>query len=887
MVAVPNIRLPGVYFLPPPPVGGVGLPPLDVAAFVGFAERGPLDTPVAITDLNTYRAVFGGDLAVAREPGGDAAYAALPRAVADFFGNGGRRCYVVRVAGKRARTTRFRVPAMVAFESGSAMPKLVPVRASSAGRWSQQMRTGARLQAAPLPVSAFRLRGDRQLSWFTGGAPAAIQTGDILRLTFNDERQWLFPVTAIQRPTDGRPARRVRLVAGQSWQLAEAQTNSPPHAVSKVRRLTWSEPEQLQLNGTLSIDETEATFFLAGADANQINAGDVLHLELIDGSQFLFGVTIQSTSPGGSPPSPQVVAKSTGVLRLPAEPFPLPASLRRVERLRFDLLLTQGKERRPTVSDLSFNAGSNRYQYEDRLHRTGLSESLVDVQPTRFWGEVSLLESSALYRRSAAAISGRQVAESNRLYRLLQRDERIEEARDGSFDPVALAGLLAPAENPDFIYLPLGMQSILSEDDLVGPAGDDVGDDDLEIFDSRLFVDGFLVPHIRNQPGSGDALMKEAFDRFYVQNKRLRGMHSLMFIDEVALLSTPESNQRGWKMEMPPVVFPIITSPPITSPPLLPDNSLFHDCSPDLVAQPPATEPPVATEAPVVTVTPTEGYSIDPLLEIQQAMLNFCQARRDVICILTLPVHFEKRQCIDWQEKFRQRLGLTARRSVFSAAAREISDLSYAAVFHPWLLQPDANSSDGLRRVACDGAVCGMIAARERARLVWVAPANVPLQGVLGLTPVFDAGEWADLFDLQFNLVRAEPRDFRLMSAHTLSDEAILRQISVRRLMILIRKVAIDRGMDFVFESNHQRFREAVRMMLEETLRFMFERGAFAGATTEQAYRVVTDKSVNTPEGVDAGRFIAQIQVAPSQPMGFITVLLTRVGENLIQAREA
>ena len=46
------------------------------------------------------------------------------------------------------------------------------------------------------------------------------------------------------------------------------------------------------------------------------------------------------------------------------------------------------------------------------------------------------------------------------------------------------------------------------------------------------------------------------------------------------------------------------------------------------------------------------------------------------------------------------------------------------------------------------------------------------------------------------------------MSAHTLSDERNLRQVSVRRLMILLRKVAIERGMDFVFESNHERFRE-------------------------------------------------------------------------------
>jgi phage tail sheath protein FI len=50
---------------------------------------------------------------------------------------------------------------------------------------------------------------------------------------------------------------------------------------------------------------------------------------------------------------------------------------------------------------------------------------------------------------------------------------------------------------------------------------------------------------------------------------------------------------------------------------------------------------------------------------------------------------------------------------------------------------------------------------------------------------------------------------------------------------------------------------------------------------------VVTDASVNPPQSVEQGRFVAQIQVAPSQPMEFITVLLTRTGEGLLQAMEA
>ena len=75
--------------------------------------------------------------------------------------------------------------------------------------------------------------------------------------------------------------------------------------------------------------------------------------------------------------------------------------------------------------------------------------------------------------------------------------------------------------------------------------------------------------------------------------------------------------------------------------------------------------------------------------------------------------------------------------------------------------------------------------------------------------------------------------------------------------------------------------------MLENLLQFMFERGAFAGATAEQAFRVVIDNSINTAENLEQGRLIALIQVAPSQPLEFITVQLTRTGEGLLLATEA
>ncbi len=81
-------RTPGVYleWTEAPPV--VGEPRTDVAGFVGIARRGPLHQAVRVEGWPELVATFGGHTTQ-----GYLAYA-----VAGFFANGGRRCWVVRVA---------------------------------------------------------------------------------------------------------------------------------------------------------------------------------------------------------------------------------------------------------------------------------------------------------------------------------------------------------------------------------------------------------------------------------------------------------------------------------------------------------------------------------------------------------------------------------------------------------------------------------------------------------------------------------------------------------------------------------------------------------------------------------------------------------------------
>jgi phage tail sheath protein FI len=91
---MPEYLTPGVYFelrdSAPPVIRGVRT---DITGFVGLAERGPLDKAVQIDSWRQFQAWFG-----AFVPCGFLAYA-----VKGFFENGGRTCFVVRVAGVTAR----------------------------------------------------------------------------------------------------------------------------------------------------------------------------------------------------------------------------------------------------------------------------------------------------------------------------------------------------------------------------------------------------------------------------------------------------------------------------------------------------------------------------------------------------------------------------------------------------------------------------------------------------------------------------------------------------------------------------------------------------------------------------------------------------------------
>jgi phage tail sheath protein FI len=216
---------------------------------------------------------------------------------------------------------------------------------------------------------------------------------------------------------------------------------------------------------------------------------------------------------------------------------------------------------------------------------------------------------------------------------------------------------------------------------------------------------------------------------------------------------------------------------------------------------------------------------------------------------------------------------------VEALSAGELEALGFASLYHGWLSVRDEGGI--LRTQAPDGAACGVIARRANERGAWIAPANESLRGIVALARPTPPARWLELQQVQVNVTRQGPNGFVMMSADTLARDEDVRPISVRRLLILLRRLAVRHGATYVFEPNDDVFRRMVQRGFEAILGDLFERGAFAGSTAATSFQVVTGGTLNTRQSVEQGRFIVELRVAPSRPMVFLTIRLVQTGEHI------
>jgi uncharacterized protein len=122
--SVVNYTTPGVYYETVDASGAaIAAVRTDVAGLVGIAERGPVAVPVPIESYRQFQAHFGDVI-------GSGYLAYIVRA---FFENGGRRCWVVRVASRDPEAGV--ASAAMVLRRAAASQDVWRVRASSPGTW--------------------------------------------------------------------------------------------------------------------------------------------------------------------------------------------------------------------------------------------------------------------------------------------------------------------------------------------------------------------------------------------------------------------------------------------------------------------------------------------------------------------------------------------------------------------------------------------------------------------------------------------------------------------------------------------------------------------------------------------------------------------------------
>jgi hypothetical protein len=858
---------------------------MDVAVFVGFATAGPFDLPVPLEDRAQYAAVFG-DVEV--ELGwdrttGEQATSLLGPAVRAFFANGGRRCYAIRV-GRDPATASLPLPGLVQRDGRGSFSR-VAMAVRSPGTWADGLAAATSLEAEPGGITGGSLR---RLSFdLEFPSPAAVAVGDLLRFSTPD---WQLLVTAASVV----PRRHGSVhVAGDRNSVV--WIDAPPAldgascradvlgADGIVRRDVAATYRNGPAGPELGLDlpiagapEPGAILFVQGLGANRR------------------ALVVSSVLPPRGPTGVTV----TGTLRRLRRAAP--AALRdahpdTVERLVFSLWARSGIAEQQRLDGLGFAAAHTRWPgrlpSDDRLFDPELAPGTTDA---------------ALWR----------------------------EARTPRF-PLAGDGL-----NPLASWVPLGMDAVPRAWSRPFPAtANKQARNGVADFDEHLFVDGALAP-TRIEALAGQA---EAIRWLAPRPRRLRGMHAVFDLDEATIAAVPDAVHRGWSWVPRAPLAPSTADPArphpdttgfydcevtVLPPPDLRVASvddagrftLVWDAVPGTYVVVGSPDPAFAAAEEVyrgpsaqldlyargasyyrvyvengssssdwsnavavdassagrVVVDAPADWSARPLLAVQRALMRLCAARGDVVCVLALPAHMHADDTLVHAAALAAPpAAADAPTFVPALDGSEVGALSYAALYHPWTYAREGG------RMPPDGGVAGMLAARAATRGAWVAAANEPLRDVTALSPRVARGDLQRLQDGRVNEVRQEPHGFLLLDQDTLSRDDDVRPLNVRRLLCLLRRLALLHGPQFVFEPNDATLRRSIQLRFEELLGLMFDLGAFAGATRAQGFQVVTGNPPNTPQSIDEGELIVELKVAPSRPLAFLTVRLVNAAYGL------
>jgi phage tail sheath protein FI len=248
---------------------------------------------------------------------------------------------------------------------------------------------------------------------------------------------------------------------------------------------------------------------------------------------------------------------------------------------------------------------------------------------------------------------------------------------------------------------------------------------------------------------------------------------------------------------------------------------------------------------------------------IRSALITHCELLKDRFAIVDVPDGLDN-------ENLR--------------AVREPIDTSYAALYYPWLVVRDPLARRDVR-VGPSGHMAGIYARVDQERGVHKAPANVVIRNIQRLGQDITKREQDMLNPKGINILRAFPNlGARVWGARTLSSNTTWRYINVRRLFIFVEE-SIEEGTQWVvFEPNDEPLWARVRQSVTNFLTTVWRSGALEGATPDEAFFVVCDRTSMSQDDIDNGRLICLIGIAPVRPAEFVIFRIQQKTRELVPA---
>lgn len=325
------------------------------------------------------------------------------------------------------------------------------------------------------------------------------------------------------------------------------------------------------------------------------------------------------------------------------------------------------------------------------------------------------------------------------------------------------------------------------------------------------------------------------------------GVHALLGLDDLATVVVPDLYEPGALPDEDDVLDPASLAGP-----------RFEPCADPAPSGGQTHQPPVLEK---LLLDPLDPAALDEIVGYQQRLVDLAEWSRAFVVLLDVPPGLDQRRIVRWRNAF---------------------DSSFAAAYHPWL---DVARSDDLRnalvRINPSAYAAGIVAQRELLFGVPYGPSNELAIRVVDVADVVSPERHDALHPLGINVFLRERDGIRLSAARTLSLDPAYRQLSVRRLVTMIVR-ALAQLQWLVFEPNNESLRADLRHMLRAYLTRLYRANAFAGATEDEAFFVRCDESNNPQPVLDAGQLVAEIGIAPAEPLEFIVLRFTHDGDGTL-----